>query len=104
MKSTRGAAPHSFRERLVAVLVLRRAYPAEVVEWQEFDGYEFCWGGSGLKPARKRRPVRRRTAEEVNLETLLEDLSSGNLRQCGPPDVCLLRSEAGLKFSRGQER
>lgn len=104
VKSTRGASPDSFRARLVSVIHLRKSFPAALVEWQEYDGYEFCWGGAGLKPAKKKRLVRHLTAEPVVLETLLEDLSRGSLRQCGPPVVCLLRSEARLKYSRRQER
>ncbi|MGD9683772.1 MAG: hypothetical protein AB7W16_21615 [Candidatus Obscuribacterales bacterium] len=100
IKSTRGASPDSFRKRFQSVIDLRRAFPLELFEWQEYDGYEFCWGGSGLRPAKKRRLVRRRTSEPVNLETLIEELSSGKLRRCRPLGVCMLRAEAGLKFSR----
>lgn len=104
IESRRGASPDSFRERLLAVVDLRRRFPLELSEWQEYDGYEFCWGGSGLRPARKRRLVRRRTAEPVSLKVLLEELSRGNLRESRAPGVCLLRSEAVLKFSPEHKR
>jgi len=77
--------PGKFGDHFVPALKVTSQYPAEVPEWVEYDGFEFSWGGDGLKPARKRRQVRTRVAELVDLDTLIDELRRGDIRPGAPP-------------------
>jgi hypothetical protein len=65
-----------FIEKIKFVVELRKAFPAEISEWEDYDGFIFSWGGTGLNPARKRRLVRRKLVEPVSFEQLIKDFSA----------------------------
>jgi hypothetical protein len=80
---------------------LRKKYPDKISEWQEYDGFEFSFGGNGLKPARKKKLIWRQLAQSVSLQTLVNELTSSSIRQNKAPNVCLLKHGLELKpFSR----
>jgi hypothetical protein len=81
------------------VLGMRTCYPATISRWEEYDGFKFTWGGNGLQPARKKRLVVTKTAEPVNLEILVREIKSANIRQGRPPNVSLRQAEIALKLS-----
>lgn len=98
-KYGRGATQKPLSERIAFIAGLRKAFPTEVSEWQEYDGFIFSWGGNGLAPARKKRLVTHKLVEPVSLPVLLDELVSGELRRCPPPNVSLLRQDLKFKFS-----
>ena len=87
-----------FHDRMSFVQNLRKMFPYELREWQEYDGHVFTWGGNGLKPTRRKRIVVRQLAEPVSFELLIEELASGTFRTENPPNVRLLQNEVTLKF------
>ena len=95
----RGTDSPLFRDRESLIQAMRSSFPFELRSWEEFDGAVFSWGGNGLKPARRKRLVVKRTADPVSLAQLIADLASGNVRQGNPPNVRLLKGEPCLKFS-----
>lgn len=89
----------NFHEHWKFTLQSLRQYPLYVREFEEFDGQEFCWGGNGLRPARKTRRVWRRLATPVTLEVLIEELNQGRIRINDRPLSCE-QQPLHLKFSR----
>jgi hypothetical protein len=82
------------------VMDLRKRFPAEVCHWEEYDTLVFSWNQTGLEPGRRKRLVRIRVAESVTLETLIDELKTGNLRQGNTPNLSLLNDGLKLKFSK----
>jgi hypothetical protein len=70
-----------FSDRVKFVLSLRKSYPEGESTWEEYDGLVFSWGGSGLKPARKKRLVWTEFWKPVNLAVLVTELTEGNSRE-----------------------
>ena len=89
-------------EKMGFVSDLRKAYPDRIAEWEDYDGFVFSWGGSGLRPARKKRLVWKQVASPVTLELLVAELRSGDIRKGVAPNVSLLRNEMQVKFDAGQ--
>lgn len=81
---------------------VKKCFPFEVAEWEEFDGYVFDWGGTGLKPARKTRLVWKPTADAVSLQVLVSELKSGQFRQGEPPQPVYRDEQIQVKFSNKQ--
>jgi hypothetical protein len=65
-----------FFKRVEFVLNLRNNLPEQISEWEEYEGFNFSWGGTGLQPALKKRLVWKSPASPVSLETLIEGLAS----------------------------
>jgi hypothetical protein len=87
-----------FWRQAKCILKLRDHFPFEVREWEEYDGFVFSWGDSGLRPARKERLLRKQVCEPVSLSTLIGELKSGTLRAKNPPNVHALGGGIKLKF------
>ena len=79
---------------------LRKRYPHEICEWEEYDGLIFSWGGNGLEPGHKKRLVHQALANPATLNALIDELKSGNVRVAKMPNVSLIKQEMKLKFSR----
>jgi len=95
-----------FSKRLTFILSLRKTYPERVSHWEEYDGYIFSWGGSGLTPARKKRLVWTERAAPVSLDDLISDLRTGQIRNGFSPVLQLVPGEITLMFSnkRGDQQ
>ena len=91
-------AQRPFGTRFQLVRTLRSRYPAEIGIWEEFDGHEFTWGGSGLQPARRKRLIRQPTADPVTFDQLLLELLNHRMRSSNPPRVARLNEPLRLKF------
>jgi hypothetical protein len=81
------------------VHAMRARYPSSIATWEEYDGFIFSWSGNGLQPARRKRLVVTNTSEPVDLETLLQEIKSGAVRQGPPPIPSLQNAGIGLKLS-----
>jgi hypothetical protein len=91
-----------FSDRIRFVWYRRKLYPLAVKHTEEVDGFIFDWGGTGLKPARKRHLVRTQLAAPVELSQLVQELASNNIRPAMPLIPALIESGCGLKFSNKQ--
>lgn len=89
-----------FYELVNFVSKLRQSFPAVVKEIEEYDGHQFCWGGTGLEPVVKKRIVSKPVAEPINFATLIDELKTGNIRQGKPVNVHLIKQEVKLKLSK----
>ncbi len=90
-----------FRQWMNFILKLRQAFPATIQEQQTYDGFEFNWGGTGLKPVIKTRVISKPVAKSVALELLIAELKTGNIRNYSPINISLLKKSFELKpFSR----
>lgn len=97
-RSARGSVHTPFASKIAFVSELRRCYPDQVCQWQEYDGFEFSWGGTGLTPALKRKPVWVKLAEPLSLHDLIERLQDSTAIEQDPPNVCSLHKDLHLKF------
>ncbi len=89
---------HGVLKLIEFVRGLRKRYPREVKEWEEFDGSVFSWGGNGLKPERRKRLKTTPMAQEVSFEQIFEELKAGKLRPQNFPNVSLFDLPASLIF------
>jgi hypothetical protein len=87
-RSARGQ--HTLKERMDFVLGMRHQLPAAISYWEEYDGYTFSWGGTGLQPARKNRLVSKPVVEAVSLKVLIGEFRNGRIRRGKPPNVSVL--------------
>lgn len=94
-----GRGSDHFRRRFDFVMHMRKNFPSSISTWEEYDGFNFSWGGTGLEPARKKRLVERLTANPVSFDQLLVDLSCDNLKPADPPNISLLNEPLKLKFT-----
>ncbi len=79
---------------------LRQKFPESVTEWEEYNGFQFTWGGNGREPVKRKRRVVKALADPVSLETLIQELNSGYIRPGdAPSNVSLLKVEHKLKLS-----
>jgi len=88
-----------FKERMGFILKLRQAFPATVEKTEEYNSYEFSWGGNGLKPVTKNRIMQVAVARAVDLATLISEIGTGTIRQGKPMNISLLRQDYQLKFT-----
>jgi hypothetical protein len=88
-----------FSNRVGFVLDLRKSHPLAVSHTEEVDDSTFDWGGTGLKPARKKQLVWTQLAAPVELSQLVQDLASGDIRTGMPLISVLSENEFQLKFS-----
>ena len=96
-----GKQSPSFRQWMDFVLKLRQTLPATVEQIEEYDAFEFSFGGNGLKPVIKKKVVQVPVANPVTLAVLVNELKAGNIRQGKPVNVCLLKQGLELRqFSR----
>jgi hypothetical protein len=89
-----------FTKRAGFAASVRKTYPTQISTWEEFDGFDFSWGGNGLQPSRKKRLVVHRTADAVDLETLINELKSGKLRKGSPPDRLDIETPIQLEINQ----
>ena len=83
------------------IIDVRRAYPLEIGKWIEEDGFVFSWGGSGLKPACKKRLVKHKLATPASFNALIGELENKDFRAVNPPQLNLGEGKLGLKFESG---
>ncbi len=89
-----------FIELIEFVSKLRQRFPDSVAEWEEYDGFQFMWGGDARQPVIKKRLVSKALFSPVNLETLIQELSSGHFRSGDAfGNISLLTGEHKLKLS-----
>lgn len=50
---------------------VRSQFPEQVTEVEEYDGFQFSWGGTGLRPARNQRQFTRRVCDPVEMRALI---------------------------------
>lgn len=67
----RGSVHKPFARRAHFVCSLLKRFPEEKIGVEDFDGFEFSWGGNGLKPARKKRQLTTRVVAEIALAEVL---------------------------------
>lgn len=79
-------------------LDLRKTYQCTAKVPEEYEGFEFRWGGNGLRPARKTRLVTRQLYDAVDLQTLIQHLQHNTLSPHNPPKVAAFEAEIALKF------
>lgn len=94
----------AFTPRATFTINLRQQYPSTISVWQETDGVEFSWGGSGLRPAQKNRLVNHAVANPLTLDQLIEELVDGSVRKMNPPSVSLLEVKTTIKFGKKRLR
>lgn len=92
-----------FVPRLEFVSSLRQKYPAQVGESEEYSGFTFSFGGNGLQPAIKKRPVQNYVANPISFETLIADLKTGNIQTRKPPNVSMMRNNLAFKLSHRKD-
>jgi hypothetical protein len=97
-KSGRGSIHTPFFKKIEFVMKLRKAVPLRVYGWVEEDHPKFSWGGNGLEASRRKIWRGEATAKPITLETLIEELKSGNLRKPNRLKVSLLRNKMVLEF------
>lgn len=88
-----------FYEVVIFVSKLRQTFPAVVKEIEEYNGHQFCWGGTGLEPVIKKRIVSKAVGDSVTLAVLIQELKAGQIRQGKPVNVRLLKRDFALKLS-----
>jgi hypothetical protein len=93
-----------FYELVDFVSKLRQKFPATVQQIEEYDAFEFSFGGDGLKPVIKKKVVQVPVAEPVNFATLLLELKAGTIRKGRPVNVYLLKKEYELKLSKSTQK
>lgn len=82
------------------VLGLRTRYPAFIARWKEYDGFIFTWVGNGLQRIRKKQLAVTNTTAPADLETLLQEIKSGQFRQVRPPIASLQQAaDIALKLA-----
>jgi hypothetical protein len=101
-QSARASAHKPFSMRVALILSLRKTYPEDVSHWEEYDGHIFRWGGSGLTPARKKRLVWTKLNDPVDLDSLITDLNTGQLRPGFAPALPLVPGEITIMLSNKQ--
>lgn len=77
---------------------LRKMFPTEVIEWEEYDGQSFDWG-AGLIPAKKTRQIIRPVVTAVTFATLIDELRGNVVRISSAPSLSLLKRPTELKLT-----
>jgi hypothetical protein len=101
-QSANNSVHKPFFERITLILSLRKTYPERVSHWEEYEGYIFSWGGSGLTPARKKRLVWTELADPVQLNDLITDLKTGQIRRGLALILPLVPAEITIMLSNKQ--
>ena len=82
------------------VLRLRKTFPDQVCEQEEYLGQNFTWGGNGLKLVMKKRIIWKLVCEPVALAVLVYELKAGTIRKGKSVNVHLIKQEVTLKLSK----
>ena len=98
MQHARGSVHVPFAGKISFVCQLRRTHPEKVCQWQEYDGFEFSWGGTGLTPARKKKAVWISLADPLSLPAAIERLQDPEPISQDLPNVSSLHGDLQLKF------
>ncbi len=84
-QSAKGSIHEPFYKKVMFVMDLRKQYPEIHREWIEVDGVEFSFGGTGLRPARKKQLASIELFDPASLQELLGDLAGKAMRPKNPP-------------------
>jgi hypothetical protein len=98
-QSANGTVHKPFSMRVTFIRSLRKTYPECLNHWEEYDGNIFSWSGLGLTPARKKRLVWTRLADPVDLDNLITDLNTGQIRRGFAPTLPLVPGEITIMLS-----
>ncbi len=97
--SSSSSSKDIFRQRLeVAKRILKRL-PDQLEKIEFYSGYEFDWGGDGLRFANKKRAVVQGLYDPAPFDVLVQELESGSIRKGRPPVVGLSQDDFKRKFS-----
>lgn len=86
-QSSKRSKHERFSDKVIFVNALRKKYPQSLSHWVDYEGAEFSFGGTGLRPAGKKRLETLHLFNPTSLQVLLVELASSRIRPKNSPKL-----------------